>query len=176
MNPSTRGHSLSISLLENLREATKLFFQEENEQENLSQETVAFQVDQKIPSFIEGDLADMWWCDSVINHPDCRYQSLSKLAMISFSVFHGPLIESTFSGMSQIIDCHSTRTKITSYSSLQTIRHGLKSRNTSAINLFKRKSANQRIDRSLVYNFSRASRCYGEEKKVLQERKRNEEF
>lgn len=55
------------------------------------------------------------------------------------SCFHGPQVESSFNIMNDVIDSKSGRINIDTYSSIQTVKYGIKSAEKNAIEYFKKK-------------------------------------
>ena len=54
------------------------------------------------------------------------FPTLSKVVIGGLSVFHGPLVESSFNTMGNILDSHSTRMDIATHDAFQTARYSLR--------------------------------------------------
>ncbi|XP_060758384.1 uncharacterized protein LOC132869046 [Neoarius graeffei] len=67
-----------------------------------------------------------------------RYPALTKTAQAALSVFHGPLIESSFSYMSEIIDSKSGSMSISTLSAIQTVKHTMLTQKKTAVEMFNR--------------------------------------
>lgn len=135
IDPLARGHSETKKALDKLAEFAGPFLSDE-EKESLPLETHRYQVDTGLKSYSEGDRIDVWW-SGVIQQG--KYPALSRLALVCLSCFHGPMVESSFNTMGDIINIRSTRMKVETFSAIQTVKYGLKSRNTTALSLFKKK-------------------------------------
>ena len=61
-----------------------------------------------------------WWISLEFRYPNCF-----KMATAVLSIFHGPRVEGSFSGMTDIIDSKSGRLDIESYDEMQTVKYGL---------------------------------------------------
>ena len=61
-----------------------------------------------------------WWISLEFRYPNCF-----KMATAVLSIFHGPRVEGSFSGMTDIIDSKSGRLDIESYDAMQTVKYGL---------------------------------------------------
>ena len=62
-------------------------------------EVRAYVNDKTLPPTL--DRVGKWWAQESI---DSKYPTLSKVTLAAFAVFHGPLIESTFSEMGRILN------------------------------------------------------------------------
>ena len=95
---------------------------------------------------------DQWW-DGLKE----RYPLLCQGALALLSCFHGPLVESSFSSMSEILDCYSARTSIETFSAIQDVRHYLSAREVTAVGHFSKKEPLlQPIDPKLKVNMINA--------------------
>ena len=61
-----------------------------------------------------------WWISLEFRYPNCF-----KMATAVLSIFHGPRVEGSFSGMTDIIDSKSGRLDIESYDAMQTVKYAL---------------------------------------------------
>ena len=64
---------------------------------------------------------------------------LSSIVRASLSVFAQPMVENLFSVMNSIIDLHSDRAEIDTYSAIMTVKYQLKSAGVTASGKFHRK-------------------------------------
>lgn len=92
-------------------------------------------MDQSLPTFTDGEDAVSWWADV---SDTGRYPALTKTAQTALSVFHGPLIESSFSYMSEIIDSKSGSMSISTLSAIQTVKHTMLTQKKTAVEMFNR--------------------------------------
>lgn len=88
---------------------------------------------------LHGEVGDVvqWWT-SVSNTK--RYPALCKIVFGALSIFHGPMVESSFNIMGDVIGAKTASLKVETYSAIQTVKYALKSRKTSAVKLFRRKN------------------------------------
>jgi len=89
-----------------------------------------------LPDSKEDTRLDIWWGQV---HKDGKYPALSKVALAVCSVFHGPLVESSFNTMGDIMDPKSSNTSVDTYAAIQTVNFFLKTRNTSTVEFFTRR-------------------------------------
>ena len=119
-------------------------------------------MDALLPEYKNGQNADAWWV-SIFKNP--RYPALRKLAMVCFSCFHGPAVESSFNTMGEVIDVHSTRTKIHTYSAFQTVKYALQSRKSTSLEVFRKGDIkHDEVNPKIVNNFASSARHYKNEK------------
>ena len=74
-----------------------------------------------------------------------KYPAVHKMAMSVLSIFHGPKLESSFSGMGHVIDKETNRMCDRTYSAIQTVKYSLRaqcliSSSSQSIQLFKRQN------------------------------------
>ncbi|KAL1249185.1 hypothetical protein QQF64_020190 [Cirrhinus molitorella] len=94
-------------------------------------------VDQSLPTFTDEEDAVSWWADV---SDTGRYPALTKTAQTALSVFHGPLIESSFSYMSEIIDSKSGSMSISTLSAIQTVKHTMLTQKKTAVEMFNKEN------------------------------------
>lgn len=94
-------------------------------------------MDQSLPTFTDGEDAVSWWADV---SDTGRYPALTKTAQTALSVFHGPLIESSFSYMSEIIDLKSGSMSISTLNAIQTVKHTMLTQKKTAVEMFNREN------------------------------------
>ena len=90
-------------------------------------EVYSLLADQLLPSIIkDGEGNDIevscleWWISLEFRYPNCF-----KMATAVLSIFHGPRVEGSFSGMTDIIDSKSGWLDIESYDAMQTVKYAL---------------------------------------------------
>ena len=129
------------------------------------QEILQYNVDQSLPSFQDGDDVVRWW--ACVDYTG-KYPGLCQAVKAAMSIFHGPLVESSFNIMGNIIDQRtftfkdgtfkdgkdgSTSMNINTFSAIQTVKYTLQSRKMSAVNKFSRdESKFEPVDRRLCGN------------------------
>ncbi|GBN08435.1 hypothetical protein AVEN_128656-1 [Araneus ventricosus] len=99
-----------------------------------------YQVDLKLSSPFDdsGKLIpiDIWW--SKLSTME-KYTSLSKMVKAVISCFHGPRVEGTFNIMLDLIDKRSGRMHIETYSSIQSVKYKMMTKEQSAVEYFRKK-------------------------------------
>ncbi|KAK5871859.1 hypothetical protein PBY51_012600 [Eleginops maclovinus] len=118
------------------------------------QEILRFNVDQALPSFQHGEDVVKWW--AVVFNTG-KYPALCQAVKAALSIFHGALVESSFSVMGTIIDQRSTSMKISTLSAVQTVKDTLQTRNQTGVEMFRRDDLKfGEVDRRLCSNISAA--------------------
>lgn len=100
VDPIVRGHSLTTV---NLRKLTHMMGHLLPPDADTDQEILRFNVDQALPSFQNGEDVVKWW--AVVFNTG-KYPALCQAVKAALSIFHGALVESSFSVMGNIIDQH----------------------------------------------------------------------
>lgn len=120
VDPVVRGHSQTAVHLRKLLELMSHLLPCDIDAD---QDILRYNVDQALPSFEEGGDVVQWWA---CVFKTGKYPALSQAVKAALSIFHGPLVESSFSGMGNIIDPKSTSMKISTFSAVQTEVHTAK--------------------------------------------------
>ena len=168
VDPSAIGHSISTRCLAELEAMVACLDDQEKERYILQIRQI--QVDTSLPVYDEKMTVDEWWAK--ISKGE-KYGDLCKLVLSVLSIFHGPQVESSFNTMGDVIDIRSTRMNIETYSKYQTVKYFLKARNTTAVEMFKRKDIlHEAVDRKLCINMKKSASEY---KRVLEEKKAEKE-
>ena len=128
-------------------------------------EITKFQVDNKLSEFsAESDFVT-WWTGVFKTK---RYPALSKIMTAVMSIFHGPLVESSFNLMGDVVDIRSTRMNTETLSAVQIAKYAFKARKTTALQYFNRKDVKKDpVRKSVCVCLRRAAAEYKKE----QERK-----
>lgn len=93
---------------------------------------------------------------------------LSKMVLACLSIFHGPLVESSFSCMGNILDSNRYNMNIDTFNSYQTCQYYFRAHDTDAVKCFSRKNPQKDdIDRQLCNNIKSS---YSEYRKVHDEK------
>ncbi|KAK6196348.1 hypothetical protein SNE40_001589 [Patella caerulea] len=159
IDPSAKGHHLSARYLKCLRNTCRKFLSEE-ETAQISLEVHRYQVDSNLPDPSLMPI-DKWWCAV---RATGKYPALSKMVLTVLTCFHGPMVEGSFNLMGDIIDIKSTRMDTTTFNAIQSIKYGLKARNTTALQHFKKKDVlHTPVDRNLCVNMRSAAKMQKEE-------------
>ncbi|XP_051545988.1 uncharacterized protein LOC127436096 [Myxocyprinus asiaticus] len=98
MDPVVRGHSQPGFELKKLTQMISHILPPDAD---THQEILQYSVDQTLPTFKEGDEAVTWW---VSVFETGKYPGLCQAVKAAMSIFHGPLVESSFNLMGDIID------------------------------------------------------------------------
>ena len=161
IDPVIRGHSFCSQGMDHLKHLLS-----EEEQDSLLKEVCAFQVDHSLPTYNnDPTTAVKWWAQVIATG---KYKSLGNIVAAALSVFHGALVESSFNVMGDILHPKSSRMLTETYSAMQTVKYGLKTKNTTAIALYGRKDVmKSNVDRTLTSKMSSAAGRY----KKMKERK-----
>lgn len=113
-------------------------------------EILRYNVDQALPSYEEGGDVVQWWACVFKTE---KYPALSQAVKAALSIFHGPLVESSFSSMGNIIDQKSTSMKISTFSAVQTVKYTLQNRKQTGVEMFKTDDTKfGEVDRRLCAN------------------------
>ena len=103
------------------------------------------------PEYDKEEQLDAWYSKNVFGSD--KYSNLSQIVKTVLSIFRGPRVESPFNIMDDIIDNRSTRMKVNTFSSIQTIKYGLKARNHCSKTTFMKKNFRyDSVDPQLVHN------------------------
>ncbi|GFS25320.1 hypothetical protein ElyMa_001684600 [Elysia marginata] len=170
MDPDLTNHSVVMSNLEILgKKLDHLLTAEEKGPYIYKDEVSAYINDKTLPP--ANDRVDKWRAQESVSS---KYPILIKvtLAAFSFTVFHGPLVESAFSEMSRIINKQTNRMSLQMLNAYQTIKYELKASNLSALEFFRRKNPKTHsINPLLCRNMRTAFTSYEKERLLHQKAK-----
>lgn len=151
LDPLVRGHSVTGILLKRLAGMMGHLLPPHYD---VPQEVVKFNVDSTLPLCNDGDDMVTWW---VKVFDISRYPGLNHVVRLCLSIFHGPMVEPSFSAMGDIIDNKSTSMTMATFNSIQTTKYALRSRGQTAIQLFKREDVKlDKVDKVLCRNIRTA--------------------
>ena len=94
-----------------------------------------YQMDRTLKNVDDGERIKDWW-GPIIDQG--KYAVISRMVTVCLSCFHGPMVESLFNLMSDIIDIRSTRMNIATFCAIQTVKYGLISRKMTALEYFRK--------------------------------------
>lgn len=118
----------------------------EAEKDQAEDEIRGFSVDKELPSCQQEIIS--WWEEVGIKYPH-----LKKVAVAALSCFHGPMVESSFNHMKDVIDNKAGSMDISTFSACQSVKYHLKSASQTAVSFFARKEiSHTAIDPKLVQN------------------------
>ncbi|GBN78845.1 hypothetical protein AVEN_147570-1 [Araneus ventricosus] len=176
IDPVTRGKDVTLKRLQKLPSFITNVLTNPEDKEAYALEIHQYQVDLKLPSPFDdsGKLIpiDIWWSKLFTME---KYTSLSKMVKAVISCFHGPQVEGTFNIMSDLIDKRPGRMHIETYSSIQSVKYKMMSKEQSAVEYFRKKDfLHDAIDSNMCKNLRSSRKCYQEElhsKKIALEKK-----
>lgn len=130
-------------------------FLSEDERNSLDLEVRGYHADSKLRELPRDISIDSWW-----GAIDCNtYPVLTKTMKSLLSCFHGPLVESSFSLMGDILDIHSCNTDIETYAAYQNVKFHLAAANKSSVEFFGKEDPQTcQIDKDLSSNMKEAWR------------------
>lgn len=147
IDPIARGYSITHNYLLNLKPFFQTFLKDVSG--DYSAEVRNYIIDNQLPQPLENERLDSWWSKVFKTG---RYPMLSCLVRASLSIFTGPMVESSFSMMNDIIDSRSGRMDIDTYSAIMTTKYNLKSSGKTASQKFSRKDVQRDpIDSKMLY-------------------------
>jgi hypothetical protein len=165
LDPTARGHTLTLKRLKRLPHLVKNVLNEED-MELYASEIYKYQVDRQLPPPVDEDgkqiQIDIWWSHMFQQN---QYPAFSKIVKALLTCFHGPQVESTFSMMGNILDKQSSNMQIETYSALQTVKYKLLSENKSAVEYFQKKDPlHDPVSSKLSYNLKNSCNMHEKEK------------
>ncbi|RXN33440.1 hypothetical protein ROHU_015500 [Labeo rohita] len=98
IDPVVRGHSQAVIQLKELAIIIKHLVPTESDP---SMEILRYNVDPNLANYEEGDDIVKWWAHVISLG---KYPALTQVIRGALSIFHGPLVESSFSLMGDVID------------------------------------------------------------------------
>lgn len=125
-----------------------------------------------LPVQADDQRIDEWWVALLEAQ---HFPHLSKVVKAVLSCFHGPVVESSFNLMGDILDERSGRMNIETVDAIQTVKYAIKSYEKPALELFKRTNATREaVNPGLVKNMSTARKAYNERGPSKRGRRRQE--
>ena len=119
-----------------------------------------------IPALKEGQRVDEWWI-GVIKHFGLHY--LGQVVKAVLCIFHGPVVESSFNIMGDVIDSRSGRMSMATFNAYHTARFALAATGKSATAHFRRNNVmRDPVNKSLINNIANSCDAYH---KVLKDQK-----
>lgn len=179
LNPHERGKHETIKLLKRLPKLAINVFSD-SELKDYELEIRKYNVSSDLPKHVidEKDVKlDIWWAavDKIKIFP-----CLTKMAKALMSCFHGPSVESSFNIMGDILDPKSAAMKIPTFSAIQTVKYGMRAKDTTAVDMFNMNQDKRDADKSFARNImtarTRLEKEREEIKKLADEKKRKLEI
>ncbi|KAF3841376.1 hypothetical protein F7725_007238 [Dissostichus mawsoni] len=175
LDPLVRGHSETGILLKRLS-GPEMMGHLVPPQFDVPLEVVKFNVDRTLPLYLDGDSMVTWWANIMATG---KYPGLNHVVKGGLSIFHGPMVESSFSAMGDIISQKRTSMSMATFNAIQTTKYALKSRCQTAIQMFKRENVKlSTVDKALCKNIRTAGTKDKTRRKqaLLKKKERQEEF
>lgn len=173
IDPVVRGHSQAVTQLKELARIMKHLVPLESD---ITQEIIRYNVDPNLAKYEDGDDIVKWWAHVMSLG---KYPALSQVIRGALSIFHGPLVESSFSLMGDVIDAKRSSMKISTFDAVQTFKYVLRSRGKTGIGMFKRDDIKLGpVDKTLCQNIRVAGRRdkTDREKRMEAKQKRQVEY
>ena len=126
IDPIVRGHSEAGAQLKQLAVIMKHLLPQESD---ITREIIRYTIDPTLAQYKEGDNMVMWWANVMSTG---KYPALSRVIRVAISIFHGPIVGSSFSLMGDIIDPKSLNMDISSLNAIHTTKYAMKSRGMTA--------------------------------------------
>ncbi|XP_045177599.2 uncharacterized protein LOC123537819 [Mercenaria mercenaria] len=170
LDPAMASHSQASMALKNIAKQLPNLFTEE-EMGELSAEVIKYTVDSDVMDFAdeyskEQRIDTGYWVKvfklESFNEP--RYPVLKKLVSSVLTIFSGPLIESTFNIMDDIVEKDRTKLTVKNYEAVAIVKSSLKRKNV--------KSTTMKVSRHMKKSCISA---YSKYQKYLKEKKENEQ-
>lgn len=121
IDPVVRGHSEAEAQLRKLADIMKHLVPQESD---ITQEIIHYNIDATLPQYQEGDNMVMWWAHVMSTG---KYPALSEVVKGAVSIFHGPMVESSFNLMGyDIITPKSSNMNISTFNAIQTAKYYMK--------------------------------------------------
>ncbi|CAL8269959.1 unnamed protein product [Arctogadus glacialis] len=153
IDPIVRGHSEAGAQLKKLAGIMKHLVPQESD---ITREIIRYTIDPTLAQYKEGDNMVMWWANVMSTG---KYPALSRVIRGAVSIFHGPMVESSFSLMGDIIDSKSSNMNISTFNAIQTTKYAMKSRGMTATTMIQRADVKfGPVDKRLCQNMRSAGR------------------
>ena len=139
VDPLARGSTIALKYLKALPDIVTNVITPGTETDTYHMEVHKYSCDQHLPNPLDASgepvQIDIWW-----TQVKSKFPTLFKIVSAVLTCFHGPLVESSFSVMGDLIDKRSGKMNIETYGALQTTKYHLKATNRTAIQSFSRKN------------------------------------
>ena len=115
------------------------------------------------PPLSEGQRIDEWWAN-VFSQNRKTFPHLQTVVKSVLSVFHGPIVESTFNLMGDILDERSGRMAVDTLNAYQTCKYAIQASGKSSLDLFRREDVKRDpVSTVLHKNMESAHQAYVDE-------------
>lgn len=173
LDPTIRGQSLTGNCLKKLAAMMKHLIPAESD---VHMEIIKYNVDPCLAPYKEEEDVVEWWTHVMKTG---RYPALNQVVISALSIFHGPVVESSFSLMNTIIDTRGTNMNMSTFNAVQTVKYLLQSRQKTAVEMFGRTDVKfGEVDRRLCRNIqsARTTDKAQRQRNLLQEERRRLEY
>ena len=134
LEPALRTNSVGLKCLSHLCKCLNRFVREEDDI-HVDRELHMYSVDGSLGNNLGDEDILKWWCNIDATG---RYPGLAAVAKAALSCFHGPVVESTFSVMTDVIDKKSGSMKLATYSAFQNIKFDLYNQKKTSTEMYRR--------------------------------------
>ncbi|KAG5286163.1 hypothetical protein AALO_G00011670 [Alosa alosa] len=146
IDPVVRGHSQAVTQLKELANILKHLVPTECDP---SLDILRYNVDPNLPNYQDGDDIVKWWAHVFRLE---KYPALTQVVRGALSIFHGPLVEASFSLMGDVM-------RIATFNAVQTVKYTLRSRGRTGITMFKREDVKLGpVDKTVCRNIRAAGK------------------
>ena len=166
INPLHQFENTTATYLDKLIDFVKNVLNEE-EKDSYQNEVLKYTIDEDLPAFKPSPHSngqghqvriDVWWGEVLKTG---RFPNLAKLILAVLSCFSGPIVESSFNAMGDILDKRTFNLHMESYKGYQTVQYFLRAHGHKAIQYFTRQDPHRsNIDTVLCNNIQTSSFRY----------------
>ena len=143
---------------------------EKNEEDEYQKQVQRYhhQYSLTVPPADEDTVFDEWWGELIRKG---EFPVLGKLVKTVLSCFHGPVVESSFSIMGNIIHSKTANLDIETFDAIQTVKYSLKASGKSAVEYFiKKDHLHDKVNPKLVKNMNSSHKQYEQKRKEIEEK------
>ena len=138
VDPRIKGKTSTLGYLLKIPDLTNLV--DKDDVDDFDDEVRDYVTTKKLKDYVEGTAIDEWWGDV----PSSKYPHLTKAVKGLLSFFHGPMVESSFSVMGELLDEKKARADVRTYAAMQIVKYHLSSRKESALTAYSSKKDPER--------------------------------
>ena len=154
IDPLAWGHSITVDHLKHLS-SNEILGRWVPSDCDIHKEILLYNVDLSLKEAEKNNVVS-WWSSLLETG---KYPGLCAVACAALSIFHGPMVEASFSAMNDIIDVKSNRLSMLTFDAFQTTKYAIKTTGKSSIAMFRRDDVkNGKVDRRLCKNILSAAR------------------
>lgn len=166
LDPTTRGTSIAMELLMKIPSVTNLV--PKGDEQKFTAEARHYSSDRKLNRNDTRVPVVEWWANLSVE----QYPTLTRAAKGLLSCFHGPLVESSFSVMSYLMNEGKCSMDIETYAAMQTVKYALLAKDKTSIQMFNKKNPNKEPVNKKLINFMSTAWSRNQDRKETNKRKR----